>query len=102
MANALLSGLRPTHPGEILRDDILPALGQSKAAIARSLRVSRQTLYDLLEQRQPVTPQMAVRLGKLLGNGPEIWLRMQGSYDLAVVQASMADEIAEIPTLIAA
>ncbi|HEU4969400.1 HigA family addiction module antitoxin [Sphingomonas sp.] len=99
---SLLQGLGPTHPGEILREDVLPAIGQSKTAIARALGVSRHTLYELLGERQPVTPQMAHRLGKLCGNGPEFWLRMQASYDLAVTAAAMAEELARIPTLEAA
>ena len=94
--------LKPTHPGEILREDVLPALGQPKAAIARALRVSRHTLYELLAERQPVTPRMAHRLGKLLGNGPGLWLRMQANYDLATTEAEMAQEIALIPMLEAA
>jgi addiction module HigA family antidote len=100
--NSLLKGLRPTHPGEVLREDVLPALGRNKAEIARALGVSRHTLYELLGERQPVTPQMALRLGKLCGNGPEIWSRMQGAFDLAVAAEAMADELARIPTLEAA
>ena len=57
----MTSGLRPTHPGEILREDVLPALGKPKAEIARNLGVSRDTLYELLAERQPVTPRMAQR-----------------------------------------
>ncbi|WP_203153243.1 HigA family addiction module antitoxin [Methylobacterium aquaticum] len=68
--NSLLSGLAPTHPGEILREDILPAVGLPKTEIARRLGISRQTLYDLIEERQPVTPAMALRLGRLFGNAP--------------------------------
>ena len=94
--------LKPTHPGEILREDVLPALGQPKAAIARALRVSRHTLYELLAERQPVTPQMAHRLGKLLGNGPGLWLRMQSNYDLLKTEPEMAKEIELIPMLEAA
>ena len=75
-------GLSPMHPGELLREEILPALGRSKGEIARLLGVSRQTLYDLLEERQPVTPAMALRLGKLCGNGPDLWLNLQKRYDL--------------------
>src|SRR5438309_5187750 len=78
MTDKPLNGLRPTHPGEILREDVLPALDIAKTRFAALLRVSRQTLYDLLGEKQPVTPQMALRLGRLLGNGPDIWLRMQG------------------------
>ena len=95
-------GLRPTHPGEILREDVLPALSITKTRLAALLRVSRQTLYDLLGEKQPVTPQMALRLGRLLGNGPEIWLRLQGAYDLAAQAEAMAGELEQIETLRAA
>ena len=94
--------LPPTHPGEVLREDVLPALGQSKAAIARALGVSRQTLYDILDERQPVTVPMAIKLGKLLGNGPELWIGMQNAYDLATIAPRMAKELEDIPTLAAA
>ncbi len=91
--------LRPTHPGEILREDVLPALDLTKTRFAELLHVSRQTLYDLLGERQPVTPQMALRLGRLLGNGPEIWLRLQGAYDLATQAEALAPELERIPVL---
>ncbi len=99
MTNSLLRGLKPTHPGEILREDVLPALGISKAEIARNLRVSRQQLYDILGEKKPVTPQMALRLAKLLSTSAESWLRMQHAYDLAVQAPDMADELRRIPTL---
>ena len=54
--------IESAHPGEILRDDILPALSMSKAAVAEALGISRQTLYDILNEKQPVTAEMAVRL----------------------------------------
>ncbi|MFI5013518.1 MAG: HigA family addiction module antitoxin [Hyphomicrobiales bacterium] len=60
------------HPGELLREEILPALDRPKTEIAKLLGVSRQTLYDILEEKQPVTPIMALRLGKLCGNGPDL------------------------------
>ena len=97
-----IPGLPPTHPGELLREVVVPALGKSKAEIARLLGVSRHTLYELLGERQPVTPQMAHRLGKLCGNGPGLWLRMQTNYDLAVTGKAMAAELERIPTLEAA
>lgn len=99
MRNSLLKGIRPVHPGEILREDVLPALGKPKAEIARLLGISRQTLYDLLAERQPVTAQMALRIGKLVGNGPDLWLGMQRDYDLEIAEREMAEEIAKIPTL---
>jgi len=80
--NPLLTGLRPTHPGEILREDIFPALGRPKAEIARLLGISRRTLYDILEEKSPITPQMALRITRLIGGDPEHWLRMQATYEL--------------------
>src|SRR6266446_2876109 len=97
--NRLLRGLRPMHPGEMLREDVLPALGKSKAEIARLLGVSRQTLYDIIAEKQPVTPVMALRLGKLCGNGPEHWHNLQKRYDLHRAQQEIGEEIKAIPTL---
>jgi addiction module HigA family antidote len=101
-SNTLLAGLGPTHPGEILREDILPALALTKTAFAKRLGVSRQTLYDILEGRQPVTPAMALRLGKLLGNTPEFWLNLQRDYDLRVIGFRMREELAAIEPIEAA
>ena len=71
----------PTHPGALLREDILPALHMSKVAIANAIGISRQHLYDILGEKKPVSPEVAVRLGKAFGDGPEAWLRMQAAYD---------------------
>ncbi len=102
MSNTPLTvGLRPVHPGEILREDVLPALGKPKTEIARLLGVSRQTLYDILNEKQPLTAAMALRVGKLCGNGGRIWLAMQETYDLQIAERAMTDELAAIPTLVA-
>src|SRR3954467_6352319 len=61
----------PTHPGALLRDDALPATGRTKAEIAGLLGISRQRLYDILQERKPVSPAIAVRLGKLLAMARE-------------------------------
>jgi addiction module HigA family antidote len=102
MTNPLLKGLRPIHPGELLREDILPALGRSKTEIARLMGISRQTLHELLAEKQPVTVPMALRLAKLIGDTPEVWLNMQRAYDLRIAEREMVDEVAKIPTLKAA
>ncbi|MFO1171601.1 MAG: HigA family addiction module antitoxin [Hyphomicrobiaceae bacterium] len=70
------------HPAEGLREDVLPALKISKAAFAKALGVSRQTLYDLLAERQGITAEMAIRLEKVIGGSAEFWLARQASYDL--------------------
>ena len=88
------------HPGELIREDLLPALGVSKTELARSLGISRQTLYDILNERQPVTAEMAVRFGKLFGNGARFWANMQRAFDLAIAGRNV--DGSRIPTLIAA
>jgi addiction module HigA family antidote len=102
MTNPLLKGLRPIHPGEMLREDILPAVGRPKTEIARLLGISRQTLYDILNEKQPITAQMALRIGKMCGNGPNIWLNLQRTYDLRMAEAELGDALDKIPLLEAA
>ncbi len=71
----------PTHPGELLREEILPAIGLGKSALAQALGISRQHLYDILNERKPVSPEVAARLGKAFGDGAGVWLRMQAAHD---------------------
>lgn len=71
----------PTHPGELLRDDLLPALKMSKTDVADALTISRQHLYDILNEEKPVSPEVAVKLGRAFRDGPEVWLRMQAAFD---------------------
>lgn len=97
MPNPLLKGLRPVHPGEVLREDVLPAVGRTKVEIAQMLRISRQTLYDILGERQPVTPSMALRFARMFGGSPEAWLNMQRNYDLAIAQRELGKELEHIP-----
>jgi len=91
------SSIPPTHPGAILRLDILPAVKMSKVDIAKALKVSRQTLYDILNEHQPVTAEMAVRLGKLFGNGARFWINLQRAYDLDLAEKTV--DVSDIPTL---
>ena len=86
----------PTHPGELLREDILPDIGISKAEFARRLYVSRQTVYDILNEKAAVTPNLALRLGKLFGNSPLMWVNMQNSYDLWNIEKEQHDELNQI------
>ena len=87
----------PTHPGALLRDDIIPATGRTKAEIAGLLGISRQHLYDILRERKPVSPTIAVRLGKLFGDGAGVWTRMQAAYD--TWQAEQTEDVRGIPTI---
>ena len=94
--NPLLKGLAPTHPGELLREDVIPAIDLPRTEIARRLGISRQTLYDILNEKQPVTAAMALRFGKFFGNGPDFWLNLQKDYDLRTLEPKMAEELAGI------
>lgn len=89
----------PTHPGAVLREDVLPALGLSVLETAKHLKVSRQTLHRILSEKAAVTPEMAVRLGKFCGNGPGLWLRMQQALDLWKAEQDLKSELASIPTM---
>ncbi|MES1944217.1 XRE family transcriptional regulator [Salinisphaera sp. PC39] len=83
---------KPTHPGEALREDVLPELGMTQTEFARRLGVSRLTVSELLHERRRVTPEMAVRLGRLLGTSAESWLAMQNAVDLwQIRQAEVID-----------
>jgi addiction module HigA family antidote len=94
--------IAPTHPGEVLRDEVLPALNMPVMTAAKHLGVSRQTLHRILAGKAAVTPEMALRLGKFCGNGPGLWLRLQEAYDLWHAERALRREIAAIPTMRAA
>lgn len=92
---------QPTHPGAILREDVIPALkdqGVNLTQFARALGISRSLLYAILDENRPVTTNIAVRLGTVLGNGPIIWLNMQRAYDLWEIEAMLANELNDMPS----
>lgn len=72
----------PTHPGAILREDVLPALGMTQTEFAERLGVSRLSVSELLHEKRALTPEMAARIGKLLNTTPQSWLAMQTALDL--------------------
>jgi len=73
---------RPTHPGAILREDILPSLAMTQTEFAQRLGVSRLSVSELLHEKRRLSPEMAARIAKLLRTTPESWLRMQAALDL--------------------
>lgn len=87
----------PTHPGEVLREDVLPALGVTVTQAARDMGISRMTLHRVLTERTSVTPEMALRLGRYCGNGPDLWLRMQDAHDLWHARQKLGEKIEKIP-----
>src|ERR1700687_2255157 len=75
-------GLPAVHPGEIIKEDILPSVGLSVTAAAKALGVSRQMLHDILAERRPLSAVMCLQLSRLVGGSPEVWMRLQAAYDL--------------------
>ena len=73
---------RPTHPGAVLREDVLPDLGWTQGELATRLLVSRVTVSDILHEKKAVTAEMAARISRAVGGSPESWLRMQEALDI--------------------
>jgi addiction module HigA family antidote len=74
--------LPPVHPGQIIKEDILPAAGLSVTAAAKALGVSRQMLHDILAERKPLSAVMCLKVARLFGSSPDVWMRLQAAYDL--------------------
>jgi addiction module HigA family antidote len=74
--------LPPVHPGEVLREDVLPEVGLSASATAKALGVSRQMMHDILTERKPLSAVMCLKISRLFGSSPEMWMRLQAAYDL--------------------
>ena len=89
-SDARKNGLPPVHPGEIIKEDVLPASGLSVAAAARALGVSRQLLHDILAQKRPLSAVMCLKLARLFGGSPEVWMRLQATYDLKIASQDEA------------
>ncbi len=81
---------RPTHPGAVLREDILPALKMSQTELAELIGVSRLSVSELVHEKRAMSPEMAVRIATLLNTSPESWLRMQEAVDLWAVRQDSA------------
>jgi len=90
----------PSHPGELLREVVIPATGRSRTEIATLLGISRQHLHDILSERKAVSPPVGARLGKLFGDGADPWIRMQAAYD--AWHAERTTDTSAIPTIRAA
>ena len=92
------NGLPPVHPGEMIREDIVPEIGLSVTAAARALGVSRQIVHDILPERKPLSAVMCLKVSRLLGSTPEFWTRLQAEYDLkkAAQNKKVMERVAQI------
>lgn len=91
----------PTHPGAVLREDVLPAMGLSLTELARRLRMSRQSLHRILAEEQPITAATALKLARLLDTSAEVWLNMQRNRDLWEQRRKLAAELESIEPIAA-
>lgn len=99
IANTRPMKRRPTHPGDMLREDFLPDFGLTVAGLAEAAGVSRQSINELLRGRRAVSPEMALRLARLFGNTPEFWLNAQRAVDLWDAAETIKDDVARIKPL---
>lgn len=86
----------PIHPGAILREDVIPEMNITVSEFARRIGVSRQILHRILAETNGITPEMALRIGRFLGNGPGLWLRLQEEFDLWHSQQKLRDALDSI------
>ena len=93
---------RPTHPGEMLRDDFMPDYELTISGLAEAIGVSRQSINELLRERRAVSPEMAIRLSRLFGNSPEFWLNAQRAVDLWDAGKAIREDVRRIRPLSAA
>jgi addiction module HigA family antidote len=89
------NGMRPIHPGEILREEYLQPLGLSVNALATKLRVPATRLHEIVKERRSITADTAMRLARFFGGDAQSWLNLQSSYDLRLAEISHAAEISE-------
>jgi addiction module HigA family antidote len=94
--------IKPTHPGEMLREDFMPDYDLSTTSMANALGVSRQTINEILRERRAISPAMALRLSRLFNNSPEFWLNVQNSWDLWDYRQRHRKELSQIRPLNAA
>lgn len=93
---------RPTHPGEMLREDFLPEYGLTVSGLAGAIGVSRQSVNELLRERRAISPDMALRLARLFGNTAEFWLNAQRAVDLWDTAQAIKTDVSRIKPLTAA
>ena len=93
---------RPTHPGEVLREDFMPDYDLTVSSLAIALSVSRQTVNELVRERRALSPEMALRLSALFGNSAEFWLNLQRAVDLWDAEVAVEDDVRRIKSLVVA
>lgn len=96
MKSLRASTRKPTHPGAILREDILPELNMTQAEIAMRLGVSRRSVSEVIHEHRPISADMAIRLAHFLGGTPTSWLDMQQAFDIWMLEHENKAEYKQI------
>ncbi len=99
LPNTMTRTVRPTHPGEMLREDFMPDYALSVAGLAGALGVTRQTINELIRERRALSPEMALRLARLFGNSADFWLNAQRAVDLWDAAQTIGDQVERIRPL---
>jgi addiction module HigA family antidote len=92
----IINGMRPIHPGEVLREEFLQPLGMTAHALAMALQVPPPRINDVVRERRAVTVDTALRLSKYYGTSAEFWMGLQTDFDMAKARATMTDALSRI------
>ena len=92
-ANMVKNGMRPVHPGEILREEYILPMGMSVHALSQALRVPATRLHEIVKERRAITPDTALRLARYFNTDARSWLNLQLSYDLKIAEDKLKDRI---------
>jgi antitoxin HigA-1 len=92
----IINGMRPIHPGEVLREEFLQPMGMTAHALSMALQVPAPRINDIVRERRAVTVDTALRLGKYFGTSAEFWVGLQTDYDMALARVSMAQVLERI------
>jgi antitoxin HigA-1 len=90
--------IRPVHPGEVIAD-VLEDIEMTQTSFAQALGVSRRTVNEIIQGRRPITVDTAIRIGKALGNGPQLWLNLQQKVDVWDAMQAHREDYDRVPTL---
>ncbi len=90
---AFKNGMRPVHPGEVLREDFMRPAGLSANALAKALRIPTPRINDVVRERRGITADTALRLARYFGGDAQSWLNLQSIYDLRVAEIANRKKI---------
>ena len=94
--NEISNGMRPIHPGEILREEFIVPLGLSSNALAVALHVPAPRINDIVREKRGITADTALRLAQFFGTSGEFWMGLQDDYEMAIAKASLSQVLGQI------